>query len=178
MRAPKDRAKAELTPADLASLWNALAADARRADEAVRRLAAAPKQSVPFLQARLHPVAVLEPKRIDRLLADLDSEQFEVREKATQELQQLGERVEERLKQVLKERPALEVRRRIEELQKRIDEHFLVPEALRQLRALACLEYAGTTEARAVVESLSRGAGDARLTREAKAAIQRLSKRP
>jgi WD40 repeat protein len=175
--APSKPRKAPLRQKELESLWFDLAGEARRADEAVRVLAATPKQSVPFLRARLHPVAALQPQQVARWLDDLDSDQFEIREKATQALQNLGEGVEAQLKKALTERPSLEVRRRIELLLKRIDEQVLSPESLRELRALACLEYTGTAEARAVVESLSRG-GEARLTREAKAALQRLKHRP
>ena len=48
----------------LTALWDDLAGDARRADEAIRFLACWPKQSVPFLQERLHPVAALDPHGI------------------------------------------------------------------------------------------------------------------
>lgn len=49
-------------------------------------------------------------------------------------------------------------------------------ERLRALRAVQVLEYAGTPEAKKCLEMLARGVPEARLTREAKAALRRLAK--
>ena len=49
---------------------------------------------------------------------------------------------------------------------------------LRVLRAIEVLEHIGTPEAQAVLQSLARGTSQARLTQEAKAALERLAKRP
>jgi hypothetical protein len=46
------------------------------------------------------------------------------------------------------------------------------------LRAVAVLEQTGTPEARQVLEALRQGPAEARLTREAKAALTRLARRP
>jgi hypothetical protein len=48
----------------------------------------------------------------------------------------------------------------------------------RALRAVAVLEQIGTPEARQVLEVLRQGPAEARLTREAKAALTRLARRP
>ena len=47
-------------------------------------------------------------------------------------------------------------------------------EKVQQLRAIQVLEYMATPEARQLLVSLAKGAPEARLTREAKAALQRL----
>jgi len=47
---------------------------------------------------------------------------------------------------------------------------------LRLLRALAVLEYAGTQEAKTCLRLLAGGLAEARLTREAKAALERLAR--
>jgi hypothetical protein len=52
------------------------------------------------------------------------------------------------------------------------------PEVLRTLRAIAALERAGTPEARATLERMARGNPDAMETRDAKSALDRLSRRP
>src|SRR5207302_347659 len=52
------------------------------------------------------------------------------------------------------------------------------PEVLRTLRAIAALERVGTPEARAVLERMARGNPDAIETRDAKSALDRLSRRP
>ena len=52
------------------------------------------------------------------------------------------------------------------------------PERLRMLRALEALERIGTPEARQLLHQLGQGAPEAWLTREAKAGLQRLTRRP
>ena len=49
---------------------------------------------------------------------------------------------------------------------------------LRWLRALEVLEQVGTAPARKVVEALAHGAPEAWLTREARATLRRLARRP
>src|SRR5262249_23019616 len=66
--------------------WAALVgADAARAFEAIQTLLAAPKQAMPLLRQRLRVVPPGDSKRFARLLADLDSDNFQAREQATQE---------------------------------------------------------------------------------------------
>lgn len=64
----------------------------------------------------LQPRALRERKQIDQWLADLDSEQFQTREKAELGLQKMGQDAKPFLRAALKAGPALEVRRRLEEL--------------------------------------------------------------
>ena len=52
------------------------------------------------------------------------------------------------------------------------------PEALRALRAVEVLERIGSGDARRVLERIAGGAPEARLTREARSALDRLGKRP
>jgi hypothetical protein len=56
-----------------------------------------------------------------------------------------------------------------------LDHHSFSPEQLRVLRAVEVLEHAGTAEARQALESLARGASDAWVGGEAKAALDRLT---
>ncbi|HJT78769.1 MAG TPA: WD40 repeat domain-containing protein, partial [Gemmataceae bacterium] len=104
---PRER----LSPHDLSSLWTDLAgADAPRAYRAVWSLAAAPEQIVPLLEERLAPAAPADPRRLGRLVADLDSDEFAVREKAGDELERLGGLAGPALRQALHGQPSLEVR--------------------------------------------------------------------
>jgi hypothetical protein len=90
-------------------------------------------------------------------------------------LKMLGSAAEPTLRQVLKGRPTPEVLRRVEQLLERLK---APSESLRPFRAVEVLEHIGSTEARQVLEALSQGAAEARLTQEAKASLERLAKRP
>jgi hypothetical protein len=176
-----EKGRSRLTPQALAAHWTALAdKDATAAFRAMRSLAADPTHSVPFLAERLRPVARAEEKRLGRLIADLGSEQFAVRDKARAELEKFGEAALHALRTALAAKPVLDTRRRLEQLidKQEREDWAPSPERLRTLRALEVLERAGTPEARRVLEALTRGAPGARLTREAQAAQERLSGRP
>jgi hypothetical protein len=107
-----------------------------------------------------------------RLLAALDSNRFAEREQAVQELEKLGFGAEPGLRQALATKPSPEVRRRID----RLLENLQRAPMLQSLRALEILEHIGTVEAQQILESLAKGAPEARLTQEAKASLDRLRK--
>ena len=113
---------------------------------------------------------------ISQLIADLDSDEFAVREKASVGLETEGKRVEFALRQALEKVPSLEVTRRIERLLSRLESAKTSPERLQMSRAISVLERIGTTEARRLLRWLSRAAPEAAQTREAKEAIRRLEK--
>ncbi len=164
-----------LTDRELEVLWSDLAGGARQAHRAICTLAASPKQALPFLAEHLRPVTLVDPKRVDRLLADLDSEQFTVREAAARQLEDMGSQIEPALRRVLAGKPSLEVRNRVRAIQDKL--HGVPPPTtLRNLRAIHVLETLATEEARDLLEKLVQGAAEARLTREAKAALDRLSR--
>jgi WD40 repeat protein len=170
---PVRRPARELSRAQFDTLWADLARDARTAYRAVSLLAAAPAWSVPLLGAHLHPVAV-DSKHIEKLLADLDDERYEVREAASRELARLRYHAEPIVRRALHGKPTLETRRRIEAI---LDEPKCPPtEALRTLRAITILERIGTPEARRILEKLAAGAASPE-TRAAEATLQRLKYR-
>ena len=173
--APAGRPSAER----LQHLWDDLASkDAGKAFDAIGLLSTSAQQAVLLLKAKLRPApAPAEPKQVARLIADLDSEQFDARQKAADELRRLGERAEPGLRAALKDQLPLETRKRIEELLEAVRASAASPENLRNLRAVEVLEHIGTPEARDVLRSLANGAPEARLTRDAKASLQRLDPR-
>jgi WD40 repeat protein len=172
------RAVADLSPRKLEGLWADLAgAEAGQAYRAMGTLVAAPEQAVRFLQQQVQPVAPPDPKQLARLIADLDADDFEVREKATRELAKLGPLTGPALKQALAGQPSVEVRQRVGRLLERLDTFAPTEDELRPGRAIAVLEMLGTAEARQVLEKLARGAAGTRPTEEAKAALQRLARR-
>jgi WD40 repeat protein len=163
---------------DLEALWADLGgADAARAYRAVWSLAAVPEQAVPLLRERLRPAAAPERRQLDRLLVDLDSDQFDERAKAAAELEKLGELAKPALHRALQGQPSPELRRRVEGLLANLEGPVTAPEKRRRLRALEVLEQVGTPEARRLLQELSRGAPNARETKEAKASLERLTKR-
>jgi RNA polymerase sigma factor (sigma-70 family) len=173
--APQGRPRpAKPTPQQLDALWDALSsADAGKAEEAVWALAAAPGQAVPLLAEHVRPVSPADPGRVAELVAGLDSEQFQERQAATRQLEQLGEQALPGLRRALAGGPSPEVRRRLGELLDRPAS----PEQVRQLRAVGVLERAGTPEAGALLKQLAGGVPEARLTQDAKASLERLRRR-
>jgi hypothetical protein len=112
------------------------------------------------------------------LLADLDSEQFAKREEAMKNLEALGDLAKPALRKMLENPPSAEVRRRIEKLLAKQNEQVLSSSALHGVRAVEVLEHIATPEARELLQKLAAGASEARLTREAKAALERVRSRP
>jgi WD40 repeat protein len=164
---------APLSPEEARALWRELASeDATAAYRAVRALAAAPGPAVPLLQARLRSPSPAEVQRAERLIADLGSDVFSVRDRATRELERLGDAAGAALHRALERDPALEVRRRLERLLAGIE-----AARLRSTRAVEALEHIGTPEARQLLEVLARGAAEVPLTREARAVLRRLGER-
>lgn len=173
MWAPRD-----VGPEEVGRLWTDLCAtDGARTHRALWRMVAAPRQAVPFLAGRLRPAAPVEDERLTRLIADLDSDRFDVRRRASQELQRLGEQAVPAVRRALAGKPSPEARRRLEELVSRADSRTLSAEQLHALRAVEVLEHIGTPPARRVLERLAGGAPGALLTDEATASLERLSGR-
>jgi WD40 repeat protein len=164
-------------PDRLRRLWADLEdQDAERAHRALAELAAAGEEAVAFLSRRLQPRSLPKPEQLTRLLADLDSDQFDERERATRELVKVAESIRPHLER-LRTSPSAEVRRRVAQL---LDDNNACPrtaEDLRSLRAVAVLEHAGTAAAQDVLRRLAAGVPEARLTREAKASLERLARR-
>ncbi|HEV3263695.1 MAG TPA: sigma-70 family RNA polymerase sigma factor [Gemmataceae bacterium] len=178
-----DRLTPKRTPLkakELHARWAELAGDdAVTADEAIRALAAFPKQTIPFVRQRLRPAMSADPQRLAPMIAALDSDHFAVRKQAAADLEKLGEFAEPALRKALVARPSAEVRRRIKLLLDKAWQASLSPSGdnLRAERALEVLEHIGTPEARRVLETLAKGAPEARLTQEAKASLGRLARR-
>jgi RNA polymerase sigma factor (sigma-70 family) len=173
-RVPRPK-NTSLPAADRERLWPALAGDAAEAHEAVRKMVAAPEETLALL--RRHLQAIPEPgpqvkEQIRRRIAELDSESFPQREIATRQLEMLGSQAEAALRQALVGRPSLEARRRIERILKKIGQQGLQP-----WRALKIAEHIGTPPARQLLKRLASGPAEAHLTREAQGALERLARR-
>lgn len=113
-----------------------------------------------------------------QLIRDLDNTRYATRKKAEEALAKLGRGAESSLRWTLAKRPTPEMRLRIQRLLRKLNKPITSPEILRAVRAVQVLEYAGTEEAKALLQQLAQGAGAAPLTQEAKAALERLAKMP
>jgi hypothetical protein len=161
------------TRADADRLWSDLGdADAARAFGAMKVLRANGMPAVSLLKERLRPAPAFDAKKIARLIADLDRDDFATRESATKQLSELSDLAESALRAAQNDKLSLEKRRRVEDLLKRLDAS-VSPELLRGVRAVEVLESLDTSEARQVLQTLAKGAAQARLTREANAALKR-----
>jgi WD40 repeat protein len=172
--APLTEKPVRLRPEQLNKLWSDLASpDARAAYQAIGELAAAAEQAVPFFKERLRPVPPAD--RYAGLIADLESDRFAVRQRATQELERAGDAAEPAVHDALRRNPSLETRTRLERLLEKLDGWSA--ERQQTLRAIEVLENIGTGEARLVLDQVTSGPAEARRTQQAKAARDRMAKR-
>src|SRR5262249_7188375 len=139
---------------------------------AMKVLRANGAQAARFLKERLRPAAASDPKKIARLIADLDRNNFTARESATKQLSELGELAEPALRAALNDKPSADKRRRVEALLKGLAA-ATSPDLLRGVRAVEVLESLGPPGAGQVLKARAGGAAEARLTREARAALER-----
>jgi WD40 repeat protein len=164
------------TAADLARAWATLGeGKPAEAFAAMHALEADPKQTLAWLHKHLRPVKVLDEQAALRWLAALDDRRFAAREQARQALETAGEAAVPYLQKRLAENPPLEMRRRIELLLARCDPDTLGGATLQALRGVLVLERMGTPGARQLLQTLAAGAPGTLVTREAQAALLRLT---
>ena len=168
-----------LTKEDLNVLWSQLTKEnARKAFFALRQFSLHPRETVAYLKSQLDVDSKesLTPEKIRQLIADLDSRKFQTREKASEALRAAGSSVVSELKKTLEKEISLEVRVRISRVLHTIEAQKRKPSQLRQLRAIEVLENIGDKESLKLLQGLAKGGKDLALTKEAKAALQRLNK--
>jgi hypothetical protein len=172
---PREGEPAKSPPLD--TLWADLAGnDAGKALRAVYVMATWGEQAAAFLKERLTPTKRGDAKQLEKLVNDLDSDQFPVREAATKELARLGEGIAPFLRRILKGQSSAEARKRIESILA-LWQGSPTGEAIRSLRCIHVLELIGTPLARQLLRDLAAGA-PARQTSEARAATDRLRSQP
>jgi hypothetical protein len=163
-----------------ADLWNQLArqgeGNAAGAYAAIGRFLESPKEAVAFLRPELKAVTDADMAEIAKLIADLNSDVFAVRDRANGKLSAFGLEAQPALLRILNDAPNLEVRQRVKQLLGKF-ESKLPPQSIQTIRALELLEMLGTSEAIDHLEALARGAQEAWLTQEAAASLARVKKR-
>jgi hypothetical protein len=156
-------------------LWDDLAGrDPATAYFALWELVSDPAKTVPFLAERVRPITPTDPRRLNQLLANLDANLFQVRQQATLDLKQMEKLAKPAIRLALEQRPSPEARLRMERMLARIQDAIYTPDTIRALRAIEVLEHIGTKEAQTALDQFAAGVPEARLTRDAKAAVQRL----
>jgi len=168
----------KLVPAELQAAWAALASqNAAEANPAIWDLVAAPTDSIPFLAKS---VFLVDRQKLDKLIRDLDSAMYLVREKASVELANYGRWIEPTLEERAKEPGSEEMRRRIGRLLEKLRESgSLTPEqeVLRFRRALLALEQEGSAAAQEILRKITTNGPETYLQAEATASLQRLQMR-
>jgi hypothetical protein len=178
---PGPAVKATLSAPQLEALWNDLAgADAFRAYRAIWSLVGSAKEAVPFLAERLKnlkpgKVVAPDPNLLAKLIAQLDDDDFEVRENAHDELKKLGKGAEPALRKASESPPSAEVHERLKLLLSKTA--AVNSDTLLVVRAVEALELLAIPEAHEVLKTLAKeGTSDA-VKREAQATLERLDKR-
>jgi WD40 repeat protein len=167
----------ELSDDDFRRAWQELASeDPAVGPKALWRLCGAPDSAERIGKT----IYLVDPVRVDRLFADLNSEDFGIREKATLQLKLTGRWMEGRYDVALRDPPTLEAKRRIEwlvDLLRSKEATTLRQERLRLHRAFTVLEQLGDDSARRVLDDLAKGAPEPDLQKEAEQSLTRLRPR-
>jgi WD40 repeat protein len=151
--------------------------DAVDAYAAIRTLKAYPEQAAIMLQDCIKPVAPIDQKVLDGLLADLGGDDFAKRKAAMSELEKLGELAEPALKRLLASKPKAELALRVHEILKKADVQAPEASIIQSARAMEVLENLDTPQAREILDRLAAGAEGALMTRQAKTALEYIAKR-
>jgi len=171
-----------------ASFKNLAGDDAEQAYASIWALIKAPKETVSFLADQRTLFEATDVLKIGRWIADLDSNKFVERERASQELGLVLDEAEEHLKKARLGSPSAEARRRIDQLLQAKTTGF-TGKKLQTLRAIEILEHIAASEADApaidptrlaaisLLKEIAAGPAEARMTREAMASLDRVERR-
>jgi WD40 repeat protein len=167
---PKD-----LPKADPAMSWKKL--DSAKPQEvlaAIWQLSEA-ADAGPFLWMKIPPVPAADGMAVRKLIGDLDSPRFAVREAAVTKLVGVGRPAEPFLREALAAKSSAEAAERLNRLLADL-QGPPTPEEVRQRRVIFALETNAGPEARRTLEAWAAGAAGAHLTEQAKQALGRLGR--
>jgi hypothetical protein len=111
------------------------------------------------------------------LVSQLDADEFEIREKASQAIEEMKTAARFALEVAQADKPSPEAKRRIEELLEKLPARVQSEESItggQAFYAVAVLERIGTPDAQKLLSELAKGPAESRLGRAAKTALQRL----
>src|SRR5262249_7962917 len=168
-----------LGPEDLARVGTDLASREGLAGcRGLVRLAPPRERALPYLRPRLTPTPRIDAARVRKLVAELDDDDFAVRERASEQLGRFSELVSPQLRQALRDgKLSAEAANRVRLLLQRPDGPEPRRERLGEPRAVQALEWMATRAARAHLAELAKGEPGSALTEEATQALARLDRR-
>jgi hypothetical protein len=169
----------KLRPEDLDAVWNELGSpEPLSSFRALIRLTSAPDLALPYLKPRMTRTPWIDAVMIRKLIAQLDDNEFTVREEATEGLAKFSEAVRPILREAVKQgKLSAEAKNRIRLLLERLDGTSPPPERLRESRVLQALEWLATLDARGHLAELAKGQPASPLTVEASQALARLGRK-
>ena len=170
----------ERSARSLQESWSDLGGtDPRRVRDAYRSLIQSGNATVSFLQDLLLSASPQVSERTRQLVADLDHDDYSVREAAQRSLREMAGEAETALLRGSGPSSSAELRRRVGKLLEpyRRPRRFAAGERARVLRGIWALETIGTDEARDLLDGLVRSLPWAIETAEAEAAVGRLERR-
>jgi hypothetical protein len=164
----------ELKDEQFKAIWGELSdKDAAKGVQACAELYGA-KKVVPFLKENLKADKLKLPqadeKKVAKLIADLDSDSFDMREEAEAALAKLGSGAAAAIEKAIKTAKSAEQRMRLTRLLEKSKDQ---PELTRARRAIEVLVALRTDEAKGLLEALSKGDDKEWLTQAAKKGLER-----
>ncbi len=168
-----------LTPERLIQVWEDLThADARVARKAMYALGAEPAVSLPFIETKLRELLnTSEASQIAQLIQQLDDQEYMVRERATQTLQQMLEVAADALKKELRRTLSAEVRFRIRLILGsggKTGPRYSQAEVYRFKRVVQVLESIASEPARQLLQTMANDIPSAEIQDDARRALARL----
>jgi RNA polymerase sigma factor (sigma-70 family) len=147
-----------LSDAAFAQLWSDLGGKrAPRSLFAVDRLAASGDEAVRRLRGRLLARRTVEKPSVEELIAQLDDDAFEVRQRATRLLKEKSGRIAPQLREALKTTRSAEVRARLKQVLRHAGDEAPTAEELRAVRAITALGRIDTPASRALLAEIAKG---------------------
>ena len=172
-----DTTRTTLTIEQLKDLCTTLGnADARKAYDALCTLAASPTGVSTYVINRIRSRFRYERDQVEKWIAQLDDDQFAVRENATRKLEEFGDRAEPDMQLALTRSSSLEQRRRVQLLLILLHTSAPPPDRIFAFRTVELLERIGTAEAREGLQMIAKESPKL-IRRNAEAALQRLARK-
>jgi hypothetical protein len=171
------RAPAAPSTAVQMELWTDLGADPPRAWPAAVRLQTDREATLLFFRQRIRPATPVAAGELTHLLTDLDAPAFATRESAQRRLTAIADRADAELRAAPRRQMSSEGQKRLDCILNSLGSRFVPSgDAQRLERAVSIVERFGTLEARRLLEEWATGVATARLTCDAKAALDRLDR--